>query len=290
MRGTKITWIFLLVLVFGVAGRAQTVFTYRSAESELDRRYDYEQDLLELALEKTVDEYGPYEMVPSPKMNFTRAYEALKSGNLENPMFKTSVTDEFAREYDYVSFPVDLGIVGYRVCFTHPDVKEELAGIETLAELKEYTIGQGSGWVDVQILEHAGFQVQTVSNYESLFKMVTAKRFDLFPRGANEVMQEYPSRKEMENLVIDDNICIFYPMPRFFFTTKGNTEAVERVETGIKIAYEDGSFRELWNRYYLDNIKAVNLNDRKIFTIENPFIKTVDPSYKEYLYDPAGEN
>lgn len=267
---------------------AQTVFTYRAPESDMDTRYDYDRELLQLALDKTVDDFGQYKLVASPRMNFVRAMEVLKTDQLQNAMFKFSATDDLAKDYDYVAFPVDLGIVGYRVNFVSPQTEAKLASVNTIDGLLKYSVGQGYGWGDVEILEKAGFKVQTVSSYESLFKMVAANRFDLFPRGANEIMQEYPDRKSNKNLIIDDKICIFYPLPRFFFTTKGNTEAAKRVQAGLKKAYEDGSYQELWNKYFKANIEYVHLNNRKIFKLDNPFINTIDPAvYEPYFYKPA---
>ncbi|MCF7803683.1 MAG: transporter substrate-binding domain-containing protein [Candidatus Marinimicrobia bacterium] len=285
-RTLLITVIAGVLICFAGTVYAQTVFTYRSAESAGDSRYDYDQDLLKLALDKTVDDYGEYTLKASPPMNFARALEVLRAGGLENPVFKVSASDEYMNVIDYVPFPVDLGIVGYRISFTSPEIKQKLASVTSLDQLKQYSMGQGAGWADIEILENAGFQVQTVGSYESLFKMVAANRFDLFPRGANEVLQEDKAHPDLTDLVVEDNLCLFYPLPRFFSTNKGNTTVLERVEAGLKKAYEDGSLRELWNQYYQESIDYVNLSERTIISIENPNIESIDPSYKQYFYQP----
>jgi hypothetical protein len=61
--------------------------------------------------------------------------------------------------------------------------------VQSLEQLKKYTIGQGIGWQDAKILQHNGLNVVDVDAYESLFKMVAAGRIDLFCTGANQLMQ-----------------------------------------------------------------------------------------------------
>ncbi len=55
----------------------------------------------------------------------------------------------------------------------------------------------------MEILRENGFQVREVSEYESLFKMVAGKRFDLFCRGTNELLSEWETHK---SIVIIDSI------------------------------------------------------------------------------------
>ena len=57
---------------------------------------------------------------------------------------------------DYVRFPIHLGIVSYRICFVSPQQQAAVASVTTLDQLKKFTLGQGKGWLDVQILRQAG--------------------------------------------------------------------------------------------------------------------------------------
>ena len=67
-----------------------TVFTYRAPESKVDHRYEYDNDLLRLALENTVETDGPYQLVPSPVMNYARAHSYLELNSLPNLILKLS--------------------------------------------------------------------------------------------------------------------------------------------------------------------------------------------------------
>ena len=262
--------------------------TYRAPESSQDKRYDYDTSVLRLSLEKTRPQYGDYRMVPSKKMNYSRAHVVLKQNLHDNYFAKLSCEDRLVQEEGlaFVPFPIDLGIVGYRVFFVSSTIRPRLAQIRTVDELKTLSIGQGSSWADIPILKAAGFRVQEVSSYESLFKMVAANRFDLFSRGANELMEEYEAHKNIPEFTYDRTLCLAYPFPRFFFTHKSNKKAIERITEGLLIAYADGTLRKLWEKHYRKSIEFVNFPKRRVLRIPNPYISTLRFDYKQYFIDP----
>ena len=94
---------------------SETVFTYQSKESPSDTRREYAKELLRLALEATLEKYGPYKFVPSGQMNSARSLMEAKFGNKENYFVRSSVSKELIEEMGYVPFPIDRGGVGYRV-------------------------------------------------------------------------------------------------------------------------------------------------------------------------------
>tara|TARA_R110001583_G_scaffold52393_4_gene162815 strand:+ start:146 stop:1048 length:903 start_codon:yes stop_codon:yes gene_type:complete len=266
------------------------IYTYRGKESDTDTRGDYGTALFKLALDKTVESHGEYELVFLDKMNTGRSLKVLQNNQYSNFFAKQSVSKDRLKQFGYVDFPVDLGIVGYRVFFVSPDAVARLNQVETLEQLKKFTIGQGIGWLDEDILKHNGFQVVTGSNYESLFNMVSRNRFDLFSRGVNELLKEYRANLDINNLLYDNRIALYYPLPRFFFTHKSNKAAIERIQTGLIRAYQDGSLVELWLEYYGESLDFINLNNRKIFKIENPFIKGINSGYEKYIFDASPSN
>jgi len=136
---------FCLFCVIVPKAFSETIFTYQGKESATDTRKEYNIALLRLALEKTIAKYGPFKLVPSPKMNAARSLKTVKAGGLRNFFVKFSVTDKRIAEMGYVPFPVDRGIVGYRVFFVSPTAIDRLERVKTLDQLKEFTIGQGMG-------------------------------------------------------------------------------------------------------------------------------------------------
>lgn len=276
--------IFLFLIFFATQSYAQTIITYMSKEDSKDTRKNYNVALLKLAFDKTIAQYGPYKLIPSENMNYLRARKVALKNDVENFIYKDSVTKERITTLGYVPFPVDRGIVGYRIFFVSPQIKDKLKTINNVHELKNFTMLQGLGWLDTKILKYSGFSVIEGSNYKGLFGMLALGRADLFPRGANEILYEYNAYKDIENLDFDTSIALYYPLPRFFFTNKNNKKLIERLEKGIIIAYEDGSLEKLWNKYYKKSIDFVNLKNRKLFKIENPFLDGIDNSYEKYIY------
>lgn len=264
-----------------------TVFTYRSPESINDNRYEYDRLLLDLALRKTEAKYGPYKLVASISgANELRSVMIAETNIHENYFVKQSVKPSLMEKLAYIPFPIDRGIVSYRVAFIAEGKQEKIEKIKTVEQLKKLTIVQGTGWFDTEILKHQGFTLLSSSYYESMFNMVARGRADLFTRGANELLHEWKTHQNIKGLTFDKSMVIHYPMPRFFFTNKSNTEAIKRVSEGIMIAYKDGSLIELWQQQYQESIDFVALKNRTLFKINNPFIKALDSSYEQYNYDP----
>lgn len=278
--------IFCVGLLACVGSAAQeTVFTYRSPVGEDDDRNRYQLALLTLALEKTKQEYGEFTLVPSGSMNNTRAIEALRKKGRENFVFKLSYDSEYPDFMDYVRFPIDLGIVGYRICFISPKAKAKLSASPTLEELIKLSHVQGKGWIDVKILRHNGFQVNEVSNYEGKFHTVALNRHDLFCRGINELHEEYEKfRAVVDGLDFDRTFVLVYPLPRFFYTHKDNREAIERVTKGIMQAYADGSLMALWLEAYGHSIQFSDFRNRKVIELENPAVQGIDFDYQQFFY------
>jgi len=212
-------FLVILSLLFSVNTMAlqPTIFHIRAAESGLDQRYDYDRAVLELALKKTVQEYGPYELFSTPAaMNAPRAQADASHNVYQNFFLKLSYEDKFNESLAFVPFPIDLGIVGYRICFVSQENLDHVRAAKNLEDLKKFTYGQGTGWSDISILRANGFTVIEVPTYESLFKMVSRGRFDLFCRGVNELKDEYEVHQHIEGLTYDTSMAIVYPMPRFF--------------------------------------------------------------------------
>jgi hypothetical protein len=284
----KIVGLFVTVLI--VLGTtyafSQTLFTAQGRASAQDTRLDYDRAALRLSLEKTVKKYGPFKLVEAEFMNTARGIKVAKAGRTKNFFTKQSVSKTLLNELGHVPFPIDLGIVGYRVFFVSPNAKSKLKTTQNLGQLKKFSIGQGVGWLDVDILEHNGFKVIKAGSYEGLFKMVAKNRFDLYSRGTNELLGEWKTHKNIQGFAYDESVALYYPLPRFFFTNKANKAAIKRVTEGLIIAYNDGSLKKEWEKHYRDSIDFVNLKKRKIFRINNPFLEGVDSSYEKYIYKP----
>ncbi len=272
------------------AGSAEVMkFSKHMPQNYSDHRPNYTNLLLELALEKTKTDYGPYELVATPPMSRSREIDVLRKGKYPNYFVASVVDARINNEPDitYVNFPIILGILGYRVCFYPKDKKNKISGYVERDEVPKALHGQGWHWPDIDIMKHNGFLVEEVRNFESLFRMIIAGRLDFFCRGIGEVLVEFEKRKHFDNLAVDDSFVLYYDYPMFFFTNKNNVDAIRRVTEGLKRAYEDGSLLQLWTEYYGEGIFFSELGKRKVIQLENPLMHGVPNDYTPYIYRPG---
>jgi len=275
----------LLLILAETRAFAQTVFTHRVPEAYVSAIPSYEVSILKLALDKTIDEYGPYEFRAAPAINVTRAVQSIKTNAFPNYLASFGYNEDYnTAEMDYVRFPIDLGVLSYRTCFAPKTMLDKLAKVKTLDELRKFSVGQGRYWIDSDILRNNGFTVTEVDPYSALFKMTAAHRFDLFCRGLNEIKEEYDRWGTIEGLGYDRHLLIYYPMPIFFYTNSSNKEAIARVNKGLRKAYADGSLMALWREKHQASLDFAALKKRKLFRLENPFVKSIDFDYTKYFY------
>ncbi len=275
-----------IVLPNPVSTAAPFVVTYRSSQSESDTRNQYDIALLNLALEGTKDEFGEYELTSSGRMNTARAIQMMTTNERPNFFVNLGYESQLNKNLIHTNFPLNRGILGYRICFISPQAKAKLPNPPQLSDLKQLVHGQGTGWSDISILRSNGFQVVESSSYEGLFLMVANNHIDLFCRGVNELHDEFISHKHIRNLTYDETFALVYPLPRFFYTNKENNAALERVNSGLKRAYEDGSLLKLWQETYQKSLDFSQLDKRTLIYLENPNVRDLDIDYKQYFYLP----
>ncbi len=122
--------------------------------------------------------------------------------------------------------------------------------------------------------------------------MLINERFDYFPRGIYEAYPEYEGRKEkFPDLFVEETILLHYPYPCYSFVNINNVRLADRVERGLNMMIEDGSFDELFFESHQEIIEKSNLKGRRLFEIENPLLPATAPLDRtELWYDPfAGE-
>lgn len=275
----------------GANDPAPMMYIYNAPESPIDVRYEFHWEILRSALEKTTGTFGPYRMRKSRVMTEKRQAYELMHATGELTVMYLDTRPEFERQLVGIHIPVDRNLVGYRIFLIRRDRTKDFRTVSTLNDLRKFSFGLGTDWVDVGIFRHNGFQVVTGSSYDGLFEMLVNRRFDVFSRGANEILAEVEQRKAaMPDLCIEETICCFYPAPMYFWFTK--TEAgrrlAARAEQGMRAMIADGTYDRIFNQYQQSKIEQLHLKDRKIFRLENPYLGPETPlADKRLWFDPA---
>ncbi|WP_017446587.1 hypothetical protein [Gayadomonas joobiniege] len=281
------TFLFALaVLSMPVAAVTKVTFA-TGVSGNIKEQYEY--NVVKLALDYSKDRYGDYELSIRPGddvPSYTRLRIEAENNDYTNMVYKDSVSNDLVERLKPVPFPVELGVSSYRVGLTSVEKKAKLQNIASRSQASELKIIQGRGWLDGDILRSQGFTVVEGRYIEGLFYMAANGRGDLFPLGAHELKRELDKFSYIDGLTYDTEICIYYPLPKFLFTNKNNTALADRLEYGLKAAFESGSLTHLWKKFFYERLQFADLKNRKIFRFQNPHLSKIDPSYEAYIIDP----
>jgi hypothetical protein len=218
-------------------------------------------------------------------MNGARTRRQVINGTYENyfPIF--AFRQQYSDDLDHVPVPTHRGIVGYRIFFTNNSSQQRLRNVNSLTDLKPFNIVQGQGWLDTDILLNNGLNVTTLTNHESLFLFINKGRGDLFPRGIHEILKEFQQYKyTLLNFQMDNQLALYYPAPRFYYTTKGNLDASMRIHKGLQLAWADGSFLALWQKFYQPSVDLIQMSSRRIIELHNSELNKLPTTYEKYMY------
>jgi hypothetical protein len=295
---TLLFWGWLLVATAApTATSAATVagapmrYVYHPPESADDTRYLYQWKILETALEKTRQEFGPYVMERSESMTEKRQANEMLTGSGKLTVMYISTTPEFERALLPVRIPVDRNLGGYSVFLIRRQDQARFSPEMGLGDIRKFSFGLGLGWIDVEILRTNGFRVITGSSYEGLFTMLENGRFDVFLRSATEVLEEYAARRaRLPDLAIEENLVLYYPLPMYFWFSRSEEgrHLAERVERGMRQMIADGTYDRIFDQYQGRKIEQLRLNRRTILRIDNPNVGTETPAGDSTLwFDPA---
>ncbi|KZM44337.1 hypothetical protein OA92_06620 [Marinomonas sp. SBI22] len=259
--------------------------THIRPHDENDVRNAYFIDVLKLALSKTEERYGRFELNKADiEMNQLRALKNLENkNNIDVVWTMTSIEREELLEP--IRIPLLKGLLGYRVFIIRKGTQPSFSAVESLSQLKALSAGQGADWPDTSILKANGLTVVEASGYSILFSMLERERFDYFPRGVNEPWAEVSAHAD-KGLEVEKTLILQYPAPIYFFVNKDNQALAERIELGLRRAIEDGSFDIIF-RNHPANKEIFNLAEiekRRIFKLANPFLPEKTPINDESLW------
>lgn len=266
------------------------VYRHRDSATGGNDRESYIWEVMEAALEATVSDYGDYQIELVHDINQEREDYELFNDTGVITVISDSLNQNNIDNLSVIHFPVLRNILGYRVFLIDGARQEEFEKIKTLDDLKPYQFGIGLGWNDKIVLEHSGLKVYEEREYQLLFKDVSTGVIDIFSRGVNEVMGEYETySSDYGNLKIDDNILLYYPLPRYYWFSKSahGDKLRERLEEGLKRIEENGTFYEIFDKYFAEDIKKLNLGDRTLIRLENPiYSEEYEKIDERYRFNP----
>jgi len=206
--------------------------------------------LLRAALENTRSTHGDFVLSHTTHGGGIARDRAMVIAGAGIDVMWGSVTKEREMQMHLISVDLLKGLNNYRVLLINKDTQSKFSKVKTLDDLRKFTVGSGEHWTDGEIFRSNGFTVSATSSYSGLFKMLAARRFNFISRGLYEINNDSSEYKEL-GLAPEESLLIKYDVPiRYcFFVNKDNEALAERLERGLKIAIEDGTFDRLFYDY-----------------------------------------
>jgi ABC-type amino acid transport substrate-binding protein len=246
MFKAKLLLIFFcsLLIILPSSAIAERFVITTPPQSKFDISHGYFIGLLELILDKTSDKYGAVDIRFSEVLQQGRAIVELENNRRIDVYWAgTSINRE--ERLGTIRIPLIKGMLGIRQFIVRQSNLDKFKRVKTLTQLAQFRACQGAHWPDSDVLEQAGLSVIRNPVYEDMFKQLSAKRCDYFPRGIHEGKAEVASRKNIyPDLVWYENIILNYPFAMYFFVSKQRSDLKQRIEEGLQLIIADGSFKQ----------------------------------------------
>ncbi|WP_156111729.1 hypothetical protein [Thalassospira australica] len=170
-----------------------------------------------------------------------------------------------------VYVPLFLGTTGLRLFMMRPGLMGALDQVQTIDDLRTYTMGQGLGWPDTEILLNNGFQAMP-GRYKTLHRMLAAGRFDLYPRAYWQIVAEWNwMHQDAAGIEIHPGLALYYPQPIYFFVSPKTPELRDIIETGMMRAYANGMMFDLIKTHpdTAPSFSQISIRDLHVLQIPN---------------------
>lgn len=253
-----------------------------SAKAELARTYPA------VLLEQALAAAGiPATLEPTPELiPQHRALQELgrRGGRLDVLWTMTSVERE--QQALPIRVPIFKGLYGWRLLLAAPDVAERMRDVQTLGDLRQFSMVQGLEWPDTSILQANGLKVVVSAGYDAMFKQLRLGRADAFPRSVEEVWWE--QERYGQGLVVVPHLCLHYPAAVYYFVAPDEAELARAIELGLQRLRASGAFDRLFLQHHGDDLARARLSTRKIIELRNPLLPPQTPLDKpELWYRPS---
>lgn len=276
--------LFVSLIVFSSSALSEETISVKHYQKQ--ERYQFGVELLDLALSKLGKPYkiqGPDEQ----NMNEARGEFFVINGNLDLEFM--SVTEKRVKSMIPIKFPIYRGLLGLRLPLVTKENKNIFAQIQDVEGLRELTAVHGKHWGDVSIYSDNNLKVITHVSYDRLFNIlikgsIKLGKPDYFHRGINEIWPE--QEKYADDLVIADGVMLYYEMPVYYFVSKARPELAKQIEKGLNIAYQDGSYYELFMKHYKGILDKGDLKNRNLIVLKNNNLPPNTPSIDKSWWLP----
>ena len=230
------------------------------------KRVKYFVEILELALSKSDHKYE-LQKIKLPFMNESRSKTNITANLYEVHWLNAQpFLDE---DLQPIRIPLCKGLTGWRILFIRPESQNKFLSIKNLNDLRQYIAGHGNDWPDAARYSSLHLPQKLSGSWRGLFYMLKQNRIDYLSRSALEIYDEEDAFPEL-NLKVESHLVVHYPAAYYFYVKKTNHKLAADIQVGLERAIADGSFNKIFNRYFSEKIKRLDLENRHQIQIIAP--------------------
>jgi hypothetical protein len=212
-----------------------------------DRRYDFSHALLQAALAAAG---RPVALHIVAGMSLSRIARSLGTGSLDLAMLPAIQPPGEA--LPHLDWPIRQGLLGLRLLLAREDRAAALSRVQSVPELqRDFSLGYGSDWPDLPLLQRLGFRTVVGSSYAGLFQMLATGRFDYLSRGVNEVWAELDTAGRVPpGVVLVPRLALFYPLDDQFHASPQAAHWLQPLLMGLQTLWKSGRYARLFRWHY----------------------------------------
>jgi len=165
--------------------------------------------------------------------------------------------------------PIYQGKIGWRVLLVRASDVEKFSEVRTVTELRRFKAVQRYDWEDYDVFIENKLPVEGSLTFKKMSLAVANNGADYFPRSILEIARE-AKLEQNKDLVVEPSLIIKYPSANYFFVRKGNEKLAKIIEQGFSAILDSGEYQQLFDEYFHDAIKGLNLNQRHVIRLVNP--------------------
>ena len=261
----------IFLMLFQTSSFGKDVVNYPWASNNYFSYNSYYKSVLHLALEKSQDKFGSYSVNATDTGDSQEHLIRLVQENKFVNLFWTMTSAQREQALLPVRFPLFKGLLGCRIFLIKKGQQSKFNQLKSTEQLKSLVAGLGEDWPDSKVLSFNKFKLATSTKDRNLFQMLSKDRFDYFPRALHEARSEILQHPKLE---IEKRFLLYYDSPFYFFVNKENKRLASRLEYGLKVAFEDGSFEQLFDNHPVSAniLEQFNLAERELIVLDNPLL------------------
>ncbi|WP_339617091.1 hypothetical protein [uncultured Gilvimarinus sp.] len=219
-----------------------------------ESRKAHETAVIKLALEKSRERYGPFELkITNRSLSRPRTIRNFSEGSMAQVVTAPALAyrvDSDEQPLKAIPIPLLQGLLGRRQAIVRRDREADFTEVKNLEQLRQFNAGLGFDWIDQDYFRDAKLPFTVGSSINQLFNMLAHGRFDYLPLGILEAEKALAASEHAAQLVIVDNLIIHYPLPVYAQVSHNHPEIAKRLTFGLELAREDGSLEALFDQYY----------------------------------------